>query len=86
MRLPAPPQKQKRSPSVRDYLRPDEVEAAGLPFVPHPHQLRHGCGYYLASQGHDTRAIQDYLGHQNIQHTVRYTAMAPHRFESFWNG
>jgi integrase len=59
-------------------------KVAGLSFVPHPHQLRHACGYYLASQGHDTRAIQDYLGHQNIQHTVRYTAMAPHRFESFW--
>lgn len=58
---------------------------AGLPFLPHPHQLRHACGYYLASQGHDTRAIQDYLGHKNIQYTVRYTAMAPHRFESFWN-
>ena len=38
----------------------------------------------LASHGHDTRAIQDYLGHKNIQHTVRYTAMAPHRFENFW--
>jgi type 1 fimbriae regulatory protein FimE len=60
-------------------------KGAGLPFIPHPHQLRHACGYYLASQGHDTRAIQDYLGHKNIQHTVRYTAMAPHRFESFWN-
>jgi type 1 fimbriae regulatory protein FimE len=58
---------------------------AGLPFVPHPHQLRHACGYYLASHGHDTRAIQDYLGHKNIQHTVRYTEMAPHRFENFWN-
>jgi len=57
---------------------------AGLPFVPHPHQLRHACGYYLASHGHDTRAIQDYLGHKNIQHTVRYTEMAPHRFENFW--
>ena len=57
---------------------------AGLPFVPHPHQLRHACGYYLASHGHDTRAIQDYLGHKNMQHTVRYTAMAPHRFENFW--
>ena len=191
-RRPAPPRKQKRSPSVRDYLRPDEVEAmvqaarktgrhpvrdaaiilmmfrhglrttelvalrwhqvdlkagyldvhrakrghnakhplrgpqlrllrelqrtyadspyvfvserkaplsprsireivarvgkvAGLSFVPHPHQLRHACGYYLASCGHDTRAIQEYLGHKNIQHTVRYTAMAPHRFENFWN-
>jgi type 1 fimbriae regulatory protein FimE len=60
-------------------------KVAGLPFVPHPHQLRHACGYYLASHGHDTRAIQDYLGHKNIQHTVRYTAMAPHRFENFWN-
>ena len=58
---------------------------AGLPFGPHPHQLRHACGYYLASKGHDTRAIQDYLGHKNIQYTVRYTAMAPHRFESFWD-
>src|SRR5205814_4072977 len=53
-------------------------QVAGLPFVPHPHQLRHACGYYLASRGHDTRAIRDYLGHKNIQHTVRYTAMAPH--------
>jgi len=39
----------------------------------HPHQLRHACGYYLAAHGHDTRAIQDYLGHKNIHHTVRYT-------------
>src|ERR671934_486155 len=60
-------------------------KVAGLPFVPHPHQLRHAYGYYLASKGHDTRAIQDYLGYKNIQHTVRYTAMAPHRFENFWN-
>jgi type 1 fimbriae regulatory protein FimE len=60
-------------------------KAAGLAFVPHPQPLRHACGYYRASQGHDTRAIQDYLGHKNIQHTVRYTAMAPHSFESFWN-
>lgn len=50
----------------------------------HPHQLRHACGYYLASLGHDTRAIQDYLGHKNIHHTVRYTQMSPQRFESFW--
>ena len=59
-------------------------ELAGLSFLVHPHQLRHGCGYYLASQGHDTRAIQDYLGHKNIHHTVRYTQMSPQRFENFW--
>jgi len=59
-------------------------ELAGLPFPVHPHQLRHACGYYLAASGHDTRAIQDYLGHKNIHHTVRYTQMSPHRFENFW--
>ncbi len=59
-------------------------ELAGLPFKVHPHQLRHACGYYLAARGHDTRAIQDYLGHKNIHHTVRYTQMSPKRFENFW--
>ena len=57
---------------------------AKIPFPVHPHQLRHACGYYLASSGHDTRAIQDYLGHKNIHHTVRYTQMSPQRFENFW--
>jgi site-specific recombinase XerD len=50
----------------------------------HLHQLRHACGYYLANSGHDTRAIQDYLGHKNIHYTVRYTQISPQRFESFW--
>ncbi|MDJ0595974.1 MAG: tyrosine-type recombinase/integrase [Pleurocapsa sp. MO_226.B13] len=59
-------------------------ELAGIPLLVHPHQLRHACGYYLASQGHDTRAIQDYLGHKNIHHTVHYTQMSPQRFENFW--
>ena len=59
-------------------------ELADIPFQVHPHQLRHACGYYLAAQGHDTRAIQDYLGHKNIHHTVRYTRMSPQRFETFW--
>jgi site-specific recombinase XerD len=59
-------------------------QGAGLPCVPHPHHVRHACGYSLASQGHDTRAMQDYLGHKNIPHTVRSTAMAPHRFERVW--
>jgi integrase len=43
-----------------------------LGFKPHPHMLRHACGYALANKGHDTRALQAYLGHRNIQHTVRY--------------
>jgi len=59
-------------------------ELAGLSLPPHPHMLRHGCGYALADQGADTRLIQDYLGHRNIQHTVRYTATNPMRFEKLW--
>jgi site-specific recombinase XerD len=59
-------------------------QVAQIPFPVHPHQLRHACGYYLAAQGHDTRAIQDYLGHKNIHHTVRYTSLSPTRFENFW--
>ena len=58
---------------------------AVLPFAVHPHMLRHACGYKLANDGHDTRAIQHYLGHRNITHTVRYTELAPDRFKSFWN-
>ena len=49
-----------------------------------PHMLRHACGYYLANKGYDTRLIQDYLGHKNINHTVRYTNTAAHRFEGLW--
>jgi integrase len=59
-------------------------EAAGFPFPPHPHMLRHACGYKLANDGQDTRAVQHYLGHKNIQHTVRYTELSPERFKSFW--
>jgi integrase len=59
-------------------------ERAGFPFPVHAHMLRHGCGYALANAGHDTRAIQDWLGHKSIQHTVRYTELSPTRFKDFW--
>jgi integrase len=39
---------------------------AGLGFKAHPYMLRHACGYALANKGHDTRALQAYLGHRNI--------------------
>ena len=58
--------------------------AAKLRFKAHPHMLRHATGYALASRGHDTRALQAYLGHKNIQHTVRYTELSPTRFKNFW--
>jgi integrase len=59
-------------------------EAAGLGFPAHPHMLRHACGFALANKGVDTRAIQSYLGHKSIQHTVRYTELSPGRFKDLW--
>ena len=58
--------------------------AAKMPFQIHPQMLRHACGFKLANQGVDTRALQHYLGHKNIQHTVRYTELSPDRFRDFW--
>lgn len=59
-------------------------EAAGLGFAVHPHMLRHACGYALVNKGIDMRALQAYLGHKSIQHTVRYTELSPGRFKDFW--
>lgn len=59
-------------------------KAAKMPFPVHPHMLRHACGFKLANDGQDTRALQQYLGHKNIQHTVRYTQLSPERFKNFW--
>jgi integrase len=58
--------------------------AAGFDLKAHPHMLRHACGYALANKGHDTRAIQGWLGHRSITSTAVYTALAPNRFKDFW--
>jgi integrase len=62
----------------------EAAKAASIEFPVHPHMLRHATGYYLANAGQDTRSIQLYLGHKNIQHTVRYTELAAGRFKDFW--
>jgi site-specific recombinase XerD len=46
--------------------------------------LKHSCGYYLANRGYDTRLIQDYIGHKQIQNAVRYTATNAKRFGGLW--
>jgi type 1 fimbriae regulatory protein FimB/type 1 fimbriae regulatory protein FimE len=56
----------------------------GLPQI-HPHMLRHSCGFALADKRRDLREIQDYLGHSNLNHTVRYTELAPGRFDAIWS-
>jgi type 1 fimbriae regulatory protein FimB/type 1 fimbriae regulatory protein FimE len=58
--------------------------SAKLGIKAHAHMLRHACGYKLANDGHDTRALQAYLGHRKIQNTTRYTALAQDRFKDFW--
>ena len=57
---------------------------ANLDMPIHPHMLRHSTGFKLANDGQDIRSIQFYLGHKNIQHTVRYTEISPVRFKKFW--
>jgi type 1 fimbriae regulatory protein FimB/type 1 fimbriae regulatory protein FimE len=59
-------------------------QKAKLPFQVHAHMLRHSAGYKLAGDGYDTRSIQDYLGHKDIRHTVRYTELSPKPFRDFW--
>jgi site-specific recombinase XerD len=58
--------------------------SAKLGIKAHAHMLRHACGFKLANDGHDTRAYQAYLGHKNIQQTVRHTELSPMRFRDYW--
>lgn len=78
---------ERKAPLTADAVRKIVSRAgreAGIEFQVHPHMLRHATGYKLANDGQDTRAIQHYLGHRNIQHTARYTELAPDRFKNFW--
>jgi integrase len=60
-------------------------ERAGLRFHLSPSMLRHGCGHALANAGHSIVAVQHYLGHRDIRHTMRYTELPEHPFKGFWN-
>ena len=66
-----------------NYVIGEAAERAGLKNV-HPHTLRHSCGYYLADKGTDLRTMQDYLGHRDPRHTVRYSRITGRRFEGLW--
>lgn len=78
---------ERKAPLTTDTVRKIVRRAghkAGVEFPVHPHMLRHSTGYKLANDGQDTRAIQHYLGHRNIQHTTRYTELSADRFKNFW--
>lgn len=77
-----------RGPFTRqaiNYLCDEIGKRAELSIHVNPHMLRHSTGFTLANKGYDTRILQDFLGHKNIQHTVRYTATAAARFEGLWD-
>lgn len=79
---------ERKAPLTTDAIRKIVRRAghhAGIEFPIHPHMLRHATGYKLANDGQDTRAIQHYLGHRNIQHTTRYTELTSDRFKNFWH-
>lgn len=65
------------------YIVASAGKSAGIPFPIHPHMFRHAKGYDLAKRGIDTRAIQEYMGHADINCTVGYTKLAPNRFRGF---
>jgi type 1 fimbriae regulatory protein FimB len=69
--------------ALRKYGEKAKLPVAVHPHI-HPHILRHACGFALTDHGADIRLIEDYLRHRKIQHTVRYTATNPARFEKLW--
>jgi type 1 fimbriae regulatory protein FimE len=73
-----------RAPRSTSSKSGGSARCARFAFPVHAYRLRHACGYALANAGHDTRRIQDWLGHRSIQHTVRYTELSPTRFRDFW--
>jgi len=79
---------ERKAPLTADTVRKIVGRAgqrAGIEFPVHPHMLRHATGYKLANDGQDTRSIQHYLGHRNIEHTTRYTELRSDRFRAFWS-
>lgn len=67
-----------------NYLVKTIGEKAGFSFRVYPHMLRHSCGFALANKNTATRTIQEALGHENIQNTVKYTASNPERLRGIW--
>jgi site-specific recombinase XerD len=53
-----------------------------------PHVLRHSCAVGLLQAGNDVTVIRDYLGHQSVETTGRYTKsnlqMKRRALEAFW--
>jgi hypothetical protein len=59
---------------------------ADLEIKAHPHMAATRLRLRPGRQGHDTRAIQGWLGQRSITSTAVYTALAPNRFKGLIRG
>jgi type 1 fimbriae regulatory protein FimB/type 1 fimbriae regulatory protein FimE len=71
------------SPDAVRKLLKRTADISDIDIKVHPHMFRHACGYFLANKGYNTRKIQDYLGHRNINYTEHYTKLNANRFKDF---
>ena len=60
---------------LRERLQAQAVQA-GLPTRVHPHMLRHSYASHLLQSSGDLRAVQELLGHANLQTTQVYTHLS----------
>ena len=59
-------------------------EQSGFQFPIHPHMLRHSLGTALVSKEVPIRNIQVFMGHRQIQNTIRYAALSPQPHRNYW--
>jgi type 1 fimbriae regulatory protein FimB len=67
-----------------NYLLRACAKRAGFTFACYPHILRHSCARHLADKGFDAFRIAGYLGHKNIQNSLRYVHTSSAQFKDMW--